>query len=267
MERCGGKERKIYVVLRGGGDAAAAELLADKLGTRVLREDAESGLSVIFDARGAALCGRGVSSGGRRVVLRPDFSDMLRRIRPDALNSELLIKAARIKGAEPSGLTVVDATAGLGEDSLLLAAAGYNVVMYENDPVIAALLRSALGRARDAAELSEAAARMELREEDSVEALTGAEGPAPDIVYLDPMFPERKKSGAIKKKFQLLQQLERPCGNGEELLGAAVAAGPSKIVIKRPLGGEPLPGRRPDYSVRGKTVRFDCIVVNKVQKM
>ncbi|MGI6204546.1 MAG: class I SAM-dependent methyltransferase [Anaerovoracaceae bacterium] len=266
MERCGGKERKIDVVLRGGGDAAAAELLADKLGTRVLRS-AESGLSVIFDDRGAALCGQGVSSGGRRVILRPDFSDMKRRIRPEALNSELLIRAARIKGKGPSSLTVVDATAGLGEDSLLLAAAGYNVVMYENDPVIAALLRSALGRARDTAELRGAAARMELREEDSVEALAREGGPEPDIVYLDPMFPERKKSGAIKKKFQLLQQLERPCGNGEELLGAAVAAGPSKIVIKRPLGGEPLTGRRPDYSVRGKTVRFDCIVVNNVQKM
>ena len=40
----------------------------------------------------------------------------------------------------------------------------------------------------------------------------------PDVIYLDPMFPERKKSGLIKKKFQLLQQLESPCCNEDDLL-------------------------------------------------
>ena len=41
----------------------------------------------------------------------------------------------------------VDATAGLGEDSLLLAAAGFEVTLCEADPVIAVLLEDALTRA------------------------------------------------------------------------------------------------------------------------
>jgi 16S rRNA (guanine1516-N2)-methyltransferase len=82
----------------------------------------------------------------------------------------------------------------------------------------------------------------------------------PDVIYLDPMFPERQKSGLIKKKFQLLQRLESPCADEEELLSAALAARPLRIVIKRPLKGPPLAGATPSYSLKGKAIRYDCIV-------
>ena len=83
----------------------------------------------------------------------------------------------------------------------------------------------------------------------------------PDIVLLDPMFPGRQKSGLVKKKAQLLQKLEKPCEDEEGLLQAAVSAGPRKIVIKRPLKGPFLAGRKPDYSITGKTIRYDCLLV------
>lgn len=72
-------------------------------------------------------------------------------------------------------LRAVDATAGFGEDSLLLAAAGYNVELYEYDPVIAALLRDALRRAAKSSDdaLRDAVSRMDLREGDSVSAMRG----------------------------------------------------------------------------------------------
>ena len=82
----------------------------------------------------------------------------------------------------------------------------------------------------------------------------------PDVIYLDPMFPERKKSGLIKKKFQLLQQLESPCCNEDDLLHSALAAGPKRVVIKRPLREAPLAGVRPAFSLCGKTIRFDCVM-------
>ncbi len=50
--------------------------------------------------------------------LRPDFAEMLPRIKQGALQREMLVKAARVKGVEAP--RAVDATAGLGEDSLLL---------------------------------------------------------------------------------------------------------------------------------------------------
>ena len=46
----------------------------------------------------------------------------------------------------------------------------------------------------------------------------------------------------------------------EELLCAAVNLRPHKIVIKRPLKGAFLAGRKPDYSLAGKAIRYDCFV-------
>ena len=186
-----------------------------------------------------------------------DFSDMLPRLREENLRRELLIKAAK----RPSSrmLTAVDATAGLGEDSLLLAAAGFQVVLYENDPVIADLLEDGMRRGLADPSLSGYIRRMVLRREDSIRAMRSLPS-SPDLIYLDPMFPERTKSAKVKKKFQLLQLLEKPCSNGEELLMAAYEASPARIVVKRPAKGEYLAGRKPDYSIRGKAVRYDVFV-------
>ena len=75
------------------------------------------------------------------------------------------------------------------------------------------------------------------------------------------MFPERQKSALVKKKFQLIHRLESPCMEEETLLNAAIAAGPGKILIKRPLKGPCRARRTPGYSNYGKSVRYDCILL------
>ena len=198
--------------------------------------------------------------------LRADFARMLPRLKQGRLQRELLVKAARTKGiAQP---WVIDATAGFGEDSLLLAAAGFTVDLYEQDCVIAALLQDALDRAADELVLADAVARMRLHAgEDSIAGLhqtvasiEQGELTAPDVVYLDPMFPERTKSAAVKKKFQLLHHLEQPCADEETLVEAALAAHPRKVVIKRPVKGPLLAGIKPSYQLAGKAVRYDVLV-------
>lgn len=189
--------------------------------------------------------------------LAEDFREMLPRLRPDRLGRELLVKAVRVRGVE--GIRVFDATAGLGEDSMLLAAAGFSVTMCEGDPVIAALLADGLRRAVDDPELSGIVGRMSLVEGDSIEILPSLTE-APDVVYLDPMFPARTKSAAVKKKFQLLHRLESPCADEASLMDAALAARPRKIVVKRPIKAPVLAGVRPSHSISGKAVRYDVIV-------
>jgi 16S rRNA (guanine1516-N2)-methyltransferase len=201
----------------------------------------------------------GLSLVGNGQALKGDFTKMLSRIRRGNLQSELLVKVSRIKGFE-GPVTVMDCTAGLGEDSILLAAAGFTVKLYERDPMIAALLKDSLERAMEVPELKPIVERMEFHEEDSLKALSQLTE-VPDVIYLDPMFPSRQKSGLVKKKFQLLHQLETPCEEGEEFLQAAINCKPRKIVIKRPLKGEYLGNRKPDYSLNGKTIRYDCIVI------
>lgn len=190
--------------------------------------------------------------------LKPDFSHLLKRIQPNRLSRELLVRAARIKHATGQ-LTAVDATAGLGEDAFLLAAAGFEVELYESDPVVFALLDDALQRANHDDRMASVASRMHAHHQDSIETLTHMTA-SPTVVYLDPMFPERQKAAAVKKKFQLIHQLERPCADEQDLLAAALSACPQKVVIKRPLKGPFLANVKPAYTLSGKAVRYDVLL-------
>ena len=220
---------------------------------REFRSDAEKAAPTVElrqDERGLALVGEGME-------LRGDFMRMLPRLRQGRLQQELLVRAARVRGAEAP--TAVDCTAGLGEDSLLLAAAGFQVTLFERDETICALLADAIARAAKEPQLVEVVGRMTLVGGDSIEGLADL-GFAPDVVYLDPMFPARTKSAAVKKKFQLLHHLEQPCQEEDALVAAALAAGPRKVVIKRPAKGPQLAGMKPSYSIAGKAVRYDVLV-------
>lgn len=273
----------------------------------VMKEAAAAGVSpaAVIGARNAGLWLTENEEGSLmltdgRITLCPDFRDSLKRLKPNLLNRELLVRAARIRNrhkdtnrmrspgahisveqicaektsvspasqdndasacitTEPARMTAVDATAGLGEDSILLAAAGFEVTMFEYDPVIAALLQDALIRAAAIPELSEITARMRLIDGDSITGMQSLSF-TPDVIVLDPMFPERRKSALIKKKFQLLQKLEQPCSDEAALLSAALNTGAKKIVIKRPVNAPALAGRRPDYTIEGSTIRYDCIL-------
>ncbi|SEO93484.1 class I SAM-dependent methyltransferase [Denitrobacterium detoxificans] len=237
-------------------DKAAREL-AEHLGVPYLAPNASetpAATLLTIDEAGMAL----VSDG---MTMRVDLSHLARRLHPSKVHCELLVRAAKLKGVtDPVAL---DATAGLGEDAMLLAAAGFTVYAYEANPIIAALLADTIARAAKDPACAQAAERMHVIEGDSIQAL--AEGRhAPDVVYLDPMFPERTKSAAVKKKFQLLHHLERPCENQDELLQAALASHPRKVVIKRPVKGPYLADRKPSYSLAGKAVRYDCIALPSV---
>lgn len=208
-----------------------------------------AGLSLESDERGLFLTDGTMS-------LRAGFSHMVKRVKAGNLSLELIVKAAHIKG-EREGLKLVDATAGLGDDSLLLAAAGFEVTLFENNVVIAALLHDAISQAASDPVLSEAASRMHLVVGDSVQGLPRLDF-QPDVALLDPMFPNRQKSAAVKKKLQLLQRLEQPSDDEGALFDAALSAHPRKIVVKRPAKGPWLANRKPDYTLQGKAIRFDC---------
>lgn len=221
------------------------------------RDDEGTRASKLADSK-LVITADGLTLSDGTLSIRGDFARLLPRIKPSNLAHELIVRAARVKGADHP--VVVDATAGLGEDSFLLAAAGFSVRLHEDNPAIAALLRDALERASADTRLAPIVARMELHEIDSLVALR--ELPfEPDVVLLDPMFPARSKSASVKKKLQLLQGIEQPCADEDALFDAALAARPRKIVVKRPVKGPQLAGRKPDYSLDGKAIRFDCYVV------
>ena len=242
---------KIVLYIEDESKADEAKALSEKSGIEISGEKG-GGLTVVFGRECVSLTGYGLSFAG-------DYEKMLRRIGGGHLQHELLFRACKTKKENP---TAVDAAAGMGEDALILAACGYDVTLYEKNPVIAALLRDTLLRASKNPELCEAVGRMHFIEGDSTVLMKEFEF-TPDIVYLDPMFPARQKSGLIGKKLQLIQRLECPCESEQELLNAAKELNPEKIIIKRPLKGAFLAGKKPDYSYKGKAIRYDCLAFPK----
>ena len=228
------------------------EALAKKVGAILSKEPGE-GLSLVWKQEGLTLSGYGLSFCG-------NFEQMLSRVSKGRLASEMLVHAARTKKEHPFA---IDATAGMGEDSFLLSAYGYQVTMYEQNPVVAALLQDALDRAKAHPQLKEIVERMHLVEGNSTILMKGS-GLQPDLIYLDPMFPARQKSGLVNKKLQLIQKLESPCVEEKDLFEAALSLHPGKIIVKRPQKGPFLDLRKPAYSNMGKAIRYDCYTfINK----
>ena len=79
----------------------------------------------------------------------------------------------------------------------------------------------------------------------------------PDVVYLDPMYPERQKSAAVKKEMAYFHGLVGAAQDEAALLAAARTVARKRIVVKRPRLGVFLNGEEPAYQYAGKSTRFD----------
>lgn len=181
-------------------------------------------------------------------------------------NREVICKAVGMKqNAFPS---IVDATAGLGRDTFVLAAAGSNILALERSTVVYLLLRDGLNRTQHS-ELSSISERIQLQQRDARDwatdfASTNRNEEAtsfPEVVYMDPMFPERKKSAAVKKEMQFFQRLLGFDPEPETLFELALSIATKRVVVKRPAKAPTITERKPTMQYTGKSARFDVYVV------
>ncbi len=150
---------------------------------------------------------------------------------------------------------VIDATAGMGRDSFVLASLGCEVQMIERSPVIAALLEDALYRAHQDTEVSLIADRLSVICADACDYLS--EAGSADVIYLDPMYPEKRKSAAVKKDMRALQMLVGPDQDSQRLLKIALLKAKHRVVVKRPKLAEPLEGQQSNSSISSPNTRYD----------
>lgn len=77
------------------------------------------------------------------------------------------------------------------------------------------------------------------------------------MVYIDPMYPERKKSALVKKNMQVLQRLHEKDDKASELLEIALLFAKKRVVVKRPLQAGTLNDRIPGACIKSKKTRYD----------
>lgn len=191
--------------------------------------------------------------------LRVDFVEggLAHRRRFGGGAGQMLAKAVGIQGQiRPQ---VLDATAGLGRDAFVLACLGCQVQLLERNPLVAWLLADGLRRAASDSEpeLVEIIARMQLLGTDAIVAMRNWQTAPPQVVYLDPMFPEREKSALVKKEMRLLQPLVGKDEDAQDLFAAAWELASHRVVVKRPRKAPQISAQPPSYQLLGKACRYD----------
>lgn len=149
---------------------------------------------------------------------------------------------------------VADATAGLAQDALRLALMGYRVTAIERCAAVAALARDGIRRLRDTHD--SCGDRLRLLMGDA-RTLLPTLSPRPEVVYLDPMFPaKRRVSAAVRKELKWLRDLVGDDVDALELFDVARRTATNRVVVKRPDGAPPLVPNSA-ASILGKLVRYD----------
>ena len=246
VERIEGKIKQRLAALNAEGEQAA--LLLDNKNKLSLLKD---GLSVA-----------------------PEWDKLQRRVVSAGRKSELILKAAKISADSQ----VIDATAGFGHDSLILASTGAQVTMLEQQPLMALLLFSEQQRMSAQPNWQKLMARLTIINTDALSYFARLQknrtdqAVAVDVVYLDPMFPEDSyqdsktgKGAKVGKQMQALHHLAHPPTLDEEmaLLNKAQAVvadnqeGRGRVIVKRPQQAPFLSQQNPDESWHNAAVRFD----------
>jgi 16S rRNA (guanine1516-N2)-methyltransferase len=152
---------------------------------------------------------------------------------------------------------VVDATTGWGQDSLHIFRMGYELLCIERSPVMAELLQDGFNRLAEQDWMQSLSLQSpRLLSGNAIDLLASLEV-QPDCIYLDPMFPpKRKKSALSKKSMVVLRDLLGDDQDKEELFAAALKAAGKRIVVKSPDYAEPL-GGKPNECYQGKLLRYD----------
>lgn len=180
----------------------------------------------------------------RPLRLELDGREVRRRAKDG--RKSLLARALGYKGGD---YTVLDMTAGLGRDMATCALVGMQVVAFERQPLMFALLQ-------DAWEHCEAGlkARIDLR----FGSATAADWNAVDAVLYDPMYPQDgKRTGAAPAlELQRMRALVGTDDDVENCFAALRAEPPQRLAIKRPPRGARVELGSPDVDMHGGRVHW-----------
>lgn len=164
-----------------------------------------------------------------------------------SLQKELLARAIGVKG--PYRPKVLDLTAGMLGDTLLLLSFGCEVWASERHPVIRFLIQSALMNAQHPR-----IKNFHFLASDAEKVLE--EAPHVDVVFFDPMFEDANEKTSPKKEMRIFRSLVGSDLDAEQVFNRALAIKPKRLVVKRPKQSVYL-SQKPAVEYIGKSTRYD----------
>jgi len=163
---------------------------------------------------------------------------------------------ARALGLTDLSCRVLDLSAGLAQDAVFISQLGGEVLALERNPILYFLLE----QARQLSE-EELKKQLQFAFSEAIDYLQNKDLKNFDVIYFDPMFPEKKKKSALpRKEMQIFKKIVGDDSDAGLVLQAALDSLVPRVVVKRPVHADPvaLPTQiRPSYSLEGKLIRFD----------
>ena len=160
---------------------------------------------------------------------------------------------------------IVDATAGLGRDSFLLASLGAQVILIERSEKMHALLVEGMNRAEnEGGEFREIIGRMSLMKGDAKDLIPELSGEA---ILIDPMHPPRQKSALVKRELRQVREIVGTDDDAPDLVRIALAHAQNRVVLKWPAKADPIDGLKAcTHQILGKTTRYDVFMLNNERR-
>ncbi len=253
------------------------ELITDKLSQKCLQQlsaDSAQAIVILDNKNQLSLLVDGLS-------VAPEWDKLQRRVVSAGRKTELLLQAAKITADSH----VIDATAGFGHDSLILASTGAQVTMLEQQPLMALLLLAEQQRMSLQPNWQKLMSRLHIINTDALSYFTHLQNikiadrttsdgvdKAPAVIYLDPMFPidsyqdsKTGKGAKVGKQMQALHGLAAPPTLFEEqqllqsaqLLLSNNEPQSGRVIVKRPQQAPLFADQTPDESWHNAAIRFD----------
>ena len=156
---------------------------------------------------------------------------------------------------------IIDATAGLGYDSFILASLGAKVTLIERSQKMYELLQNGINEGISfGGEIEKIINRMELLFGDSKDILPKL---TPEVIMIDTMYKDRKKTALVKNNMRLVREIVGPDSDYIELLKVALNCAKNRVVLKQPRYAEPIKDiKKCSHQIIGKTIRYDIFMTN-----
>ena len=156
---------------------------------------------------------------------------------------------------------IIDATAGLGYDSFILASLGANVTLIERSQKMHTLLQNGIDEGISfGGEIENIVNRMELLFGDSKDILPKL---TPEVIMIDTMYKDRKKTALVKNNMRLVREIVGPDSDYIDLLKIALNCAKNRVVLKQPRYAEPIKEiTKCSHQILGKTIRYDVFMTN-----
>jgi 16S rRNA (guanine1516-N2)-methyltransferase len=155
--------------------------------------------------------------------------------------------------------TIIDATAGLGRDSFLLASLGAQVTMIERSEKMHMLLEQGMERAfNEGGQFREIIERMTLLKGDAKDIIPTLTAEA---ILIDPMHPERKNSALVKQDLRQVRDIVGSDEDAADLVRLTIMPAQKRVVLKWPAKADPIEGvQKCSHQILGKTTRYDVFM-------